>query len=92
LLSLDYARGIVDALKVCDFDKDGNAIRGAGVIAQQAYAVHKSLASPGAKPEDWWQAEKAAPMPFIVANVQPLNSEVSDLKQRVAALEARFGP
>jgi hypothetical protein len=86
-LSLDYARSIVDALKIWDFDKDGNAIRGLGVIAQEAYAVHKSLAQPGLKPETWWQAEKAAPVPFLVANMQQLNRRIDQLEAEIAELK-----
>ncbi|MBW7968108.1 hypothetical protein [Bradyrhizobium sp. BR 10289] len=82
-LSLDLARTVVDGLEIYDFDKDGNAIRGFGVIAQQAYGVHKSLASPGRTPDEWWTAEKAAAVPFLVANMQQINA-------RLDAIEARF--
>jgi hypothetical protein len=80
-LSLNTARNIIDALEVYDFDKDGNAIRGIGLVAQQAHSVHKSLATPGHKNEDWWMAEKAAPMPFVIANVQQLNKRLDALEQ-----------
>jgi hypothetical protein len=78
-LSPDLARGIVDALEVYDFDKDGNAIRGIGLIAQQAHGVHKSLASPGQTSADWWMAEKAAPMPFVIVNMQQINQRLDAL-------------
>jgi hypothetical protein len=79
----DTARNIIDALEVYDFDKDGNAIRGIGLVAQQAYAVHKSLATPGHKDEDYWMAEKAAPMPFVIVNLQLLNNEIAELKRQL---------
>jgi len=83
-LSPNTARNIIDALEVYDFDKDGNAIRGVGLVAQQAHAVHKSLATPGQKDEDWWMAEKAAPVPFIIANVQQLNARLDALERLLA--------
>jgi hypothetical protein len=82
-LALGYARDIIDGLEVYDFDKDGNDIRGIGLIAQQAHATHKSLATPASERVPVWMAEKAAPMPFIIANVQQLN-------QRLDALEKMF--
>jgi len=84
VLSPDTARDVIDALEVYDFDKDGNAIRGVGLVAQQAHAVHKSLATPGQKDEDWWMAEKAAPMPFVIANVQQLNARLDALERLLA--------
>src|SRR5262245_36630587 len=77
------ARNVIDELEVYDFDKDGNSIRGIGLIAQQAYDVHKSFATPGNKPEDWWVVEKAAPMPFVIANIQLLNKEIAELKAQL---------
>jgi hypothetical protein len=82
-LALDYARGIIDALEVYNFDKDGNAIRGIGLVAQQAHSIHKSLATPGRTDEDWWMAEKAAPMPFVIANVQQLNQRLDALERQL---------
>jgi hypothetical protein len=88
-LSLDYARSVVDRLEMYDFDKDGNEIRGIGGLAQQMYSVHKSLATPGRDPEDWWQAEKAGPVPFLVANTQQNNFRLDAIEARLSALEAR---
>ena len=82
-LSPNTARNIIDALEVYDFDKDGNAIRGIGLVAQQAHSVHKSFATPGTKDEDWWMAEKAAPVPFMIANIQLLNKEIAELKRQL---------
>jgi len=82
-LSPDAARNIIDALEVYDFDKDGNAIRGVGLVAQQAHAVHKSLATPGQKDEDWWMAEKAAPVPFMIANMQQLNQRLDEIERQL---------
>lgn len=82
-LSLDYARGIIDALEVYDFDKDGNALRGIGLIAQQAHSVHPLLAHPGAEEDDMWQMEKAGAMPFVIANLQQLNILVDKLIKKI---------
>jgi len=82
-LSPDAARNIIDALEVYDFDKDGNAIRGIGLVAQQAHGVHKSLATPGQKDEDWWMAEKAAPVPFMIANMQQLNQRLDEIERQL---------
>ena len=82
-LSPDAARNIIDALEVYDFDKDGNAIRGVGLVAQQAHTVHKSLATPGQKDEDWWMAEKAAPVPFMIANMQQLNQRLDEIERQL---------
>lgn len=90
LLSPEVARSTVDALKIWDFDKDGNAIRGIGVVAQEAYEVHKSFATPGEKPEDWWGAEKAAPVPFMIVNLQQANARIDALEKQIAALEKRL--
>lgn len=85
LLSLSAARSIVDSLKIWDFDKDGNAIRGIGVLAQEAYEVYKPLASPGQTPEQWWSAEKAGPVPFLVANMQQANKRLDEIERKLAA-------
>jgi hypothetical protein len=86
------ARSIIDALRVYDYDKDGNEIRGIGLVAQQAYGVHKSLATPppahAKEGEDVWMLEKAAPVAFLIANVQQLNARIDELE----ALLAQFKP
>lgn len=83
LLDPAFARDIIDRLEIYDFDKDGNTIRGIGVIAQQARGVHASLGSPGATEDDWWMAEKAAPVPFMVANIQQINARLDALERRL---------
>lgn len=88
-LTFDEARKTIDSLKIWDFDKDGNDIRGIGVIAQEAYEVNKMFAMPGKTPEDWWQAEKAGPVPFLVANVQHSNTRLDELEKRLLALESK---
>lgn len=90
LLSLDFARSRIDALKIWDFDKPGNSIRGIGVIAQEAFVVHKSLAYRPRDPAEWWQAEKAGPVPFLVANMQQANSRLDDHESRIGAIEQKL--
>lgn len=82
-LSLDLARKTIDALRVWDFDKEGNEIRGVGLIAQEAVAVSKYFGSKGEKEDDWWSSEKAAPMPYVIANIQQLNARMDALEQQI---------
>jgi hypothetical protein len=77
------ARDVVDAIKIFDFGDDRNVIRGIGWTAQQAYAVHTSLATPGRTPDEWWTVERSAPMPFVIANVQQLNQRLDALERQL---------
>lgn len=88
LLDLAYARSIVNQIRIWDFNKDGNAIRGVGVIAQEAYEVSKYFATPGRTSGEWWQAEKAAPVPYLIAAQQLTHRVTDDHERRIAALEA----
>lgn len=85
LLSPDIARSIVDRSMIWDFDKAGNAIRGIGVIAQEAHAVHPSLATPGRTPDAWWMAEKAGHVPFLVVNMQQANARLDAIEKRLSS-------
>jgi hypothetical protein len=80
-LSLDLARATIDRLKIWDFDKSGNAIRGIGVIAQEAIEVHHSFARKGNTEDEWWTAEKAAVVPFIIANMQQANARLDAIER-----------
>lgn len=81
-LPLNAGREVIDALEVYDYDREGNGIRGIGLLAQQAYEVHKSLATPGMK-DGWWAAEKAAPMPFVIVNMQLNNARLDRIEQQL---------
>ena len=87
-LTVEAARFVVDNLKIWDFDKEGNAIRGVGVVAQEAYEVLPAMVRKGTTADEWWSAEKAAPVAYLVTNVQWLNQQVDRLLARVAELEA----
>jgi hypothetical protein len=89
LLSLDLAREKIDALKIWDFDKPGNTIRGVGVIAQEAYVVDRDFATPGQTKDDWWMVEKAAPMPYVIANLQQLNARADAIEALLVKLQTK---
>lgn len=86
-LSPSYAREIVDALELYDFDKDGNDIRGVGWLAQQARSVHKSFGTPGRTKEEYWMSEKAAPMPFVLANTQLNNQRLDRIERQLGIIQ-----
>jgi hypothetical protein len=81
MLSHSVAREVVDALEIYDYDKAGNALRGVGLTAQQAHSVHKTLGQPGTNEGDYWFADKAAPVPFIISNVQQINQRLDRLER-----------
>lgn len=86
LLSAEEARRVVDAHCIWDFDKDGNEIRGVGVIAQEAYEINPRFANKPADPDEWWSAEKAAPVPYLVRNLQDANARIDRLEQIIQDL------
>jgi hypothetical protein len=88
LLSAETARDIIDRLTIWDFDKEGNAIRGVGVIAQEAFHILPSMVGTSADPDKWWTTEKSGPVAHLVRNVQELNKTIDDLQERIADLEA----
>jgi hypothetical protein len=87
LLDRFAARAVIDELKIWDFDKEGNAIRGVGVIAQEAHKVSKYFAMPGKDKQAWWTAEKAAPVPYLIAAQQLMHRVSDDHARRIARLE-----
>jgi hypothetical protein len=89
LLSAKTAHDAIMQLRIWDFDKDGNALRGVGVIAQEAQAVHWSFAHKPPDPDQWWSAEKSAPVPFLIRNVQDLNDKIEKLERVIEFLLSR---
>jgi hypothetical protein len=86
LLALERARDTIDALEVYDYDFAGNTLRGVGLIAQQAHAVNKAFASPPAKDGETWMIEKAAPMPYVLANLQLINDQMAAIQTAMQKL------
>lgn len=87
-LSVERAVDVVRALRIWDFDKDGNYIRGVGPIAQEAYEVLPRMVQKGddnesLRPRDpdyrGWSAEKSYPVPYLIVAVQHLLEQVEAL-------------
>jgi hypothetical protein len=92
LLDPAEAVSVVKRLRIWDFDADGNTIRGVGVLAQEAYEVVPRMVTkgddnpdlvPGDEGYEGWYAEKAGPVPYLVAALQLA-------LDRIDALEARL--
>jgi hypothetical protein len=90
-LDPEDAVDVIKRLRIWDFDADGNAIRGVGVLAQEAYAVIPRMVTkgddnpdlvPGDEGYEGWYAEKAGPVPYLVAALQAA-------LLRIEALEAQ---
>jgi hypothetical protein len=99
LLTAEHAIDVVDRLKVWDFDKDGNHIRGVGVLAQEACEVLPRMVmkgdddqelGPGDEGYVGWSAETAYPVPYLIVAMQHLTRRLGQLQSELDAINARL--
>lgn len=89
LLSEQLAIGVIKALRIWDFDKAGNIVRGVGPLAQEVYQVIPRMVmvgddDPSLRPGDEgfesWSVEKAGPVPYLVVALQAALARIENLE------------
>jgi hypothetical protein len=93
LMTVAAAIDVLSRLTIWDFDKDGNHIRGVGVLAQEAYEVLPRMVmkgddNPDLQPGDegyvGWSAESSYPVPYLIVALQEALRRITTLETMAA--------